>query len=176
MVAQFPSAIRAFAPKVDLSDTVMADHVNALQEEVSAIENTLSNGILSSSWTGTWIGAATWANVDQRITNIEYGLLNGVTPAPYVSVSGGSSINTNSLVGILLKASSGTADLVQTKNPSGTLKFKVDVNGIPYVGTAPVLYLNSTEYNNLLSSINSAQGAANAASANSIHPFLLAGM
>ena len=54
MTATYPSSVRQLIPKVDVQDTVLADHVNVLQDEVRAIETTLGaastgNSILTSS-------------------------------------------------------------------------------------------------------------------------------
>lgn len=74
MPAIFPGAVRVFTPKVDLVDTVMASHVNLLQDEMTAVQTTLGTGILSSSWLGSFAQPATHASVGARMANIEAGL------------------------------------------------------------------------------------------------------
>lgn len=74
MAAVFPGAVRLFTAKTDLVDTVLADHVNLLQDEVTSIESTLGTGLLSSSWAGVYSTPSTHASVANRLTNIEAGL------------------------------------------------------------------------------------------------------
>lgn len=74
MPAIYPGSVRVFTPKVDLVDTVMASHVNLLQDEMTAVQTTLGTGILSSSWLGTFSQAASHASVGARLANIESGL------------------------------------------------------------------------------------------------------
>ena len=84
MAAYFPARVRPFIAKVDLQDTIAADHINALQEEVRAIEVALNgtideeNGMLTSTYTGTFATTNTWDSLDARLTNIEAGLVNGL--------------------------------------------------------------------------------------------------
>lgn len=74
MAAVFPGAVRLFTAKTDLVDTVLADHVNLLQDEVTSIESTLGTGMLASSWSGVYTTPATHTSVANRLTNIEAGL------------------------------------------------------------------------------------------------------
>lgn len=74
MAAVFPSSVKIFTSKTDLVDTVLADHVNVLQEEVSAVEGTLGTGLLVSTWTGTYSNPTTHATLTGRLGNIEAGL------------------------------------------------------------------------------------------------------
>lgn len=41
MAATYPASVRLFTPHVNLSEVIDADHVNALQDEISAIETTI---------------------------------------------------------------------------------------------------------------------------------------
>lgn len=74
MPALFPNSIRIFSGKVDLIDTILADHVNLLQDEVTAIESTIGTGSLTSSWSGTYSNPSTHASLTSRLLNIEAGL------------------------------------------------------------------------------------------------------
>lgn len=74
MAATYPGAIRVFTSKVDLVDTVLADHVNLLQDEVTAVETALGTGLLTSSWSGSFTTPASHTTLTSRLANIESGL------------------------------------------------------------------------------------------------------
>lgn len=74
MAATYPGAVRIFDSRVDLVDVVMAEHVNILQDEVTAVEASLGTGILASSWSGSYTNPPTYASLTVRLTNIEAGL------------------------------------------------------------------------------------------------------
>lgn len=75
MASVFPGSIKTFVAKTDLVDTVLADHVNTLQEEVNAVEATIGLGSLSTSgWAGTYSNPTTFSTITLRIANIEAGL------------------------------------------------------------------------------------------------------
>lgn len=189
MTATFPSSVRNFTAKVDIQDTILADHVNSLQDEVRAVETTIGTSPLTSVYTGAFAQTATWPTLSARLANIEYGLVNGTgAGTAYVGLNGGSTVTAASgLIGITLQTVSGNLNnILNTKNSAGTIGFNVDYNGIPKVGTYNVLYVNSADYTTLaatagtaLSTANAASAAATAAAAATsvaIHPFLLAGM
>ena len=176
MTANYPTSIRSFATKVDLIDTVIADNVNSLQEEVVAIETTLgsaasSKNPLVSSFGGTTFtttmngtGGLAWATVYDRLTNIENGLLNGgMSNPPYVPKTGGATITSSGVVGLTLKLSTGTLSLLETYTSSNTLMFNITSAGVPRVGTNNVLYVGSTEYTALGTNTTTAQTTATAA-------------
>lgn len=73
-MAVFPSGIKVFTSKTDLVDTVLADHVNVIQEEVHAVEAALGTGMLSSSWSGTFSAATSHTSLASRLANIEAGI------------------------------------------------------------------------------------------------------
>lgn len=88
MTASFPGSVRPFSSRVDLRDTVIANDVNSLQEEVAAIETALgtaanANKPLASTYAGSFALTTTWTTLSDRLANIEAGLVNG---------TGGSSI------------------------------------------------------------------------------------
>lgn len=76
MTASYPSSVKSFTTKVDFTDTVLAAHVNDLQDEVNSIESTLGSSIKTGSG---WVGSfdqitSSWNTVKDRLNNIEYGL------------------------------------------------------------------------------------------------------
>lgn len=74
MPASFPSSIATFTTKQDYVDTVFAGHVNALQDEVVAIETKLGTGFLTST-TVTYDSVSTsWTTLSARLNNLESGL------------------------------------------------------------------------------------------------------
>ena len=84
MPALFPNSVRIYTRKTDLVDTVLADHVNLLQDELTATQNTLGTGLLSSVWAGTFSTPSTHSSVSSRILNIEAGLIakaNSLSPS-----------------------------------------------------------------------------------------------
>ena len=164
-MTSFPTSNRSFTPKVDIQDTIYADHINALQEEVRALEVTINgnaatslSNITFSTYTGTFAATLTWDSLFARLNNIETGLVNGWATSPFIRKVGGDSIEPASgTTGLTLKTSAGTTDLFVTKNSANATGFKVDYAAMPKVGTANVLYVNSTEYNAIYTAI---QGVA----------------
>jgi hypothetical protein len=186
MAATFPSTVRQLTPKVDVQDTILADHVNSLQDEVRAIETVLgstatANNVLVSSYTGTFSQTTTWGTLGDRLLNIEAGLISGTGQSAYVGLNGGSLISPNvGSVGLTIQATSGNSyQLLITKSSSGTLGFNVDSTGTPKVGTYNVVYVNSSDWNSIQTALSSATAAANAAQAaanSALNPFLLSGV
>lgn len=181
MPASFPSTVKQFTAKVDLQDTILADHINSIQDEVRAIEITLngttdaSNGLLTSNYAGTFAQTASWSSLDDRISNIEAGLVNGLAVSPYVKKAGDSmSVSNNTALTLKNTSATVTANLFESYNSSNTLGFALNGNALPKVGSANVLYVGSTEYNSLNATATS---ALNTSTDNaSFSPFMLAGM
>ncbi len=72
--------------KTDLLDTVLAAHVNLLQDEVVAIETALGTGLLVSSWSGVWNGSLTpHTSLTTRLTNIEAGITSAISSVASLS-------------------------------------------------------------------------------------------
>lgn len=180
MPALFPTSVRSFTTKVDLQDTILADHINTLQDEVRAIELALNgtvdatNGLLTSNYTGSFSNNTTWNSLDERITNLERGLVNGIPTAPYL-LKAGDSMTVANLVALTLKNSSATItnNLFESYNSSNTLGFAITGDGKPKVGSANVLYVGSPDYNTLNATAIEANETAQAVR---FSPFLLAGM
>jgi hypothetical protein len=172
MAANYPGNVRSYVARVDLVDTVIADNVNSLQEEVVAIETTLGSAASSknplvspfgaTAFTTTMNGTngTAWLTVYDRLTNIENGLLNGVPGSPYVSKTGGSIISTASVKGLVLQTVSGSSNLLESYSSAAALGFNLDSAGIPKVGTSNVLYVGSSDYNSLVSNTSSANSSA----------------
>ena len=76
MTASYPAAVRSFTTKVDFTDTVLAEHVNSLQEEVNSLQLNLGTFIKTGSgWVGSFDQITTaWNTLKDRLANIEYGL------------------------------------------------------------------------------------------------------
>lgn len=177
MAASFPGSITSFTVKTDLVDTIYATHINKLQEEVLAIETTLTASILSSTYDSTAhvVSSTPWTNLNLRINNIERGLVNGVTVAPYVRKDLSNTVAVASGVPLTVKQVSGnSSDLLQATDSSNNVGFKLNSIGLPYVGTYDVLYSGpgSTSYQTINTNIQANTDAIN----NSIVPLLFAGM
>ena len=76
MTASYPAAVKSFVTKVDFADTILAEHVNSLQEEVNSIQANLGTLIKTGSgWVGAFDQITTnWDSLKDRLANIEYGL------------------------------------------------------------------------------------------------------
>lgn len=173
----FPDTNRAWTTKVDIQDTIYADHVNSLQSEVRTISEALNgtdpvtNGnILQSTYTGTWASTTTWTSLVARLKNIETGLVNGFAGAAYIRKAGGDTVEpVSGTIPLTLKTNAGSADIFVTKDASNADGFRVDYAGVPYYGTAKILYVGSEEYNALAAGIGSGGG-------DNLSSFLLGGM
>jgi hypothetical protein len=170
MTAFYPGSVRNFLARVDLVDTVIADNVNTLQEEVKAVQTTLGSAAtgtspLASTYSGTFATTTTWTTLSDRIANIESGLVNGVgSSGAYVVRGGGSTITTASNKGLVLQTGTGTLNLLESYSGAAALGFNLDSSGIPKVGSANVLYVGSSDFNTL----NSAASAATSAAASKV--------
>lgn len=81
MTAVYPASVKTFTNRVDFTDTILAAHVNDLQDEVNAIEANLGTYIKTGSgWVGVFDQITTnWDTLKDRIANIEYGLGDAYT-------------------------------------------------------------------------------------------------
>lgn len=168
--AKFPTEVKSFTPKVDLVDTIYADHVNTLQEEVRAIELALGTATLVSDYGRTFQQSSEWSSLSDRLANIESGLVSGGLAGNFFKKTGDSILANSGTVGIAVKPAGGTSDLVQTRSAANSLGFRVDYLGIPYVGNNAVVYVGSSAYNALLN------GQGVDVSGLLFNPFFLAGM
>jgi hypothetical protein len=146
VTAAYPASVKSFSTKVDFSDTVLAEHVNSLQEEVNSLQANLGTFIKTGSgWVGTFDQiTSSWDTLKDRLANIEYGL--GDVYNDYVSLSGGSTIvsTANSTVGLTVKAkTSQTANIANFKNSSDAVVTHVDASGHIFTRSkelVPVIY------------------------------------
>ena len=76
MTASYPAAVKSFVTKVDFTDTILAEHVNTLQDEVNSLQANLGTFIKTGSgWVGSFDQVTTnWDTLKDRLANIEYGL------------------------------------------------------------------------------------------------------
>ena len=90
MTASYPAAVKSFITKVDFSDTVLAEHVNSLQDEVNTIEANLGTYIKTGSgWVGSFDQVTTsWNTLKDRLANIEYGLNDVWNAVPVGGLTG----------------------------------------------------------------------------------------
>ncbi len=148
MTASYPSAVKSFTTKVDFTDTVLAEHVNSLQEETVSLQENLGTSIKTGSgWVGVFDLATTnWNTLKDRLANMEYGIKEIYDR--YVSDVGGSTIipSGSSIVGLNIKAASGqTANLLEARNSSNTVVFSVDSSGIPKYSSNTLATVTGTE-------------------------------
>lgn len=80
MTASYPAAVKSFTTRVDFTDTILAEHVNSLQEEVNALQANLGTNIKTGSgWVGSFDQVTTsWNTLKDRLTNIEYGIADAL--------------------------------------------------------------------------------------------------
>lgn len=80
MTASYPTTVKSFTTKVDFTDTVLAAHVNSLQEEVVAVQTELGTDVaVGSGWVGVFDQVTTnWSTLKDRITNMEYGIQDAI--------------------------------------------------------------------------------------------------
>jgi hypothetical protein len=146
VTASYPASVKSFVTKVDFADTVLAEHVNSLQEEVNSLQANLGTFIKTGSgWVGSFDQVTTnWSTLKDRLANIEYGL--GTVFNNYVSLSGGSTIlsNGNSIVGLTVKAkTSQTANIANFTNSSDSVVTFVNSSGNIFTRSkelVPIIY------------------------------------
>ena len=132
MTAVYPTSTQTFLARTDNLDTVQAVDVNALYDEVTAIETIVGNDPhISAGWSGSFSNVTTtFTTVKARLQNIEYGVNIGY--ASRVNVAGGSQIvpSSTSVVGLGLKAAGTSGEnLLEIKNSSNTLVTAVGPDG-----------------------------------------------
>ena len=167
MAAVFPNSVRQYTPQQDLVNTIIADNVNSLQEEVKKIEEVIgsaatSQNPLTSSWTGTFSQATTWGTIYDRFANIEAGLVSGVANAPYPLTSGGSTITTTNNKGLLLRAGATSLNLLEAYSNANVLGFNLDASGLPKVATSNIIYVGSSDHTALTTATTAASTLASA--------------
>jgi hypothetical protein len=90
VTATYPASIKSFSTKTDFIDTVLAEHVNTLQEEVNSIQTNLGTLIKTGSgWIGSFdVITTNWNTLKDRLANIEYGLYKVWTAVPVGGTTG----------------------------------------------------------------------------------------
>lgn len=167
MAAVFPNSVRNYTPQQDLVNTIIADNVNSLQEEVKKIEEVLgsaatSQNPLTSSWTGTFSQATTWGTIYDRFANIEAGLVSGVANAPYTLTAGGSTITTTNNKGLILRAGATSLNLLEAYSNANALGFNLDAAGLPKVASSNIIYVGSSDHTALTTATTAASTLASA--------------
>jgi hypothetical protein len=149
VTASYPASVKSFTTKVDFTDTVLAEHVNTLQEEVNSLQANLGTYIKTGSG---WVGdvdfvTTNWNTLKDRLANIEYGLKDVYDE--YVSDLGGSTI-VSAAIGIkslVIKArASQTANLIEFQTSASTVVTKVQPDGTIYTSNkqlVPIVYDSS---------------------------------
>jgi hypothetical protein len=149
VTAAYPATVKSFTTKVDFTDTVLAEHVNTLQEEVNSLQSNIGTFIKTGSG---WVGSVdfittNWNSLKDRLANIEYGLKDVYDE--YISNLGGSTIVSaaNGTKSLVIKAKSGqTANLLELQTSSATVVTKVQPDGTIYTRgkeLVPVIYAAS---------------------------------
>jgi hypothetical protein len=82
--------VKSFVTKVDFADTILAEHVNSLQEEVNSLQANLGTFIKTGSgWVGSFDQVTTaWDSLKDRLANIEYGLADVWNAVPVGGATG----------------------------------------------------------------------------------------
>lgn len=129
MPASYPASVRLFTTKRDVNDLVLAEHVNTLQEEMSAVQGHLGlNPHVSSGATSAtaYISASSvFASLAARLSNIEAGVLADVH-TQYLHLVGGDTIvpSAADVRGLTVRARAGqTAPLARVESANGSTAF-----------------------------------------------------
>lgn len=137
MAAEYPTRIKSWVKRVNLTDTVVAEDVNTAYDEIEAIETQLGSGGVTTSmiWgtdpAGFNTATTNWGSLKARLQNIE----NGVHAA--VSNKGGSTITPAAVgtTGLKLKAiASQTSNLLEIRNSADEVKASFTAAGV-FIGT-----------------------------------------
>jgi len=117
--AVYPSAVQTFAgtyPRTDNVSTVVANDVNLVYVEVTAIESTLGTApTTSASWgSGSFTQGTSWGSVAARIQNIETGLYTAYTDR--MKLSGANVLSLSGTTAGITLSTSGTGNLLVVGN------------------------------------------------------------
>lgn len=154
-MAVYPSGVKSFVNKTDFTDLILAEHINTIQDEVTAIQAAI--GILpnvSSGYVGSFDDTTTtFSTLAARIANIEKGLKNDVHNQ-YFKYTGGTIQPANaSLVPLTVQGfASQSANLVEFKNNGGTTLSRVSSDG--------KIYVNNQELKTILFQASQPDGTA----------------
>jgi hypothetical protein len=141
MTAVFPEGVKSFTNKEDFTDLVLAEHINSLQNEVTAIQATI--GTLPQVTSG-YVGAfdestVSFSTLKARIQNIERGI-KGDVHTQYFKYTGGTIQPANAAtVPLTVQGfTSQSSDLLQFKNSGGTTLTKVDAAGKLFINNQEI--------------------------------------
>lgn len=157
MPAYYPSSLRNnFSTKVDFVTTVFAEHVNSLQEEVTAIETVIgTTPTASSGWVGTFNTTTTnWPTLKARLNNIEFGLKGAVD----------GKIPTGGTTGQVLRKTSnadfavGFSTLNMATDVTGILPVANGGTGVSSLGSGVVTFLQTPTSANLAAAVTNETG------------------
>lgn len=116
MVASYPSSIRAFTTKVNITEIIDASHPNSLQEEVVAIQTAIGINPGTSttpSSSGTFNASSNaFTNLTARLANIETGIVAD-THTQYVKKVDGTVTTASTASGVVRNI------FTSTSNPTG---------------------------------------------------------
>ena len=129
MTASYPAGIKTFTNKVDYTDAVIASDVNSAYDEITALETALGvTPTTSSTWSGTanYTSGTNYSSVSARIANIEFGVKSLYDAR--VSIGGTSILTSSTTVGLTFQTS-GTGNLVNFNNTSGTTVTSITKDG-----------------------------------------------
>ena len=132
-MAVFPTNIKTWEPRVNISDSVVAADVNELYLEVTELETQLGQGgvLTNDGWSGTFSSSSTsWTSLRARLQNLDYGVKKAVDGS--VDTAGGSTITPSSasVIGLTIKgAASQSANLLEIKNSSNAVLAKFEPDG-----------------------------------------------
>lgn len=137
MAAVYPSSLKVFQPKTNITDTVEASHVNTLQEETAALQSSLGvNPQISSapSPSGTFVPSSTpYSSVAARLNNIETGIVSDAHTQYIRKTSDSVNVITAgsaSTKGLVVKAVAGqTANLQEWQDSTGAVVTAIGPNG-----------------------------------------------
>ena len=131
-MAVYPSGVKSFQNKTDFTDIILAEHINAIQDEVTAVEASIG---VSPNVSGGYVGSfddqtITFATLSARIANIEKGI-KGDVHTQYLTFTGGTlqPANSGSIPLTLQGFTSQAADLLRFTTSTGTVLTKVDKDG-----------------------------------------------
>lgn len=140
-MAVYPSGVKSFVNKTDFTDIILAEHINSLQDEVTATQAIVGvSPNVSSGYVGSFDDTTTtFSTLSARIANIEKGI-KGDVHTQYFKYTGGTlqPANAASVPLTVQGFTSQSADLVQFKNSGGTTLSKVDSQGRIYVNNQEI--------------------------------------
>jgi hypothetical protein len=131
-MAVYPSGVKSFQNKTDFTDIILAEHINAIQDEVTATQAIVGvSPNVSGGYVGTFDDATvTFSTLSARIANIEKGI-KGDVHTQYLKFTGGTLQPANSgTVPLTIQGfTSQATDLLRFTTSTGTVLTKIDQTG-----------------------------------------------